>query len=240
MNLKVKKAKKMVLLGRIVELIAAKYLKDEQTIAVGTDKSSIELLKKLAVEAVDRGYTLSIVPSSLQVGAVARELHLEVTSINDKEVDLAIEFAFQADEHLNFVKRETASFIRDKMIGRSAAEFIVIVKKKDFLKRVRGPVAFEIAVYGYKRTLLELEKLGEPVLRKDSKGKPVRTETGHYIVDVAVDEIYSLDDLEHQAKEIPGVIESGLFIDYADRILIHNDKIEVKSRIGPELKLRKH
>ena len=52
-----------------------------------------------------------------------------------------------------------------------------------------------------------------------------------YLADVECDEIYSLEDLEFQAKTIAGVLETGLFMEYADRIILHNDRIEVKSRI---------
>ena len=73
--------------------------------------------------------------------------------------------------------------------------------------------------------------LGEANLRK-KLGKPVRTETNHYIIDVKIDEIYGLDDLEFKAKDVPGVLETGLFIGYADRILLHGKKgLQVKSRM---------
>ena len=49
----------------------------------------------------------------------------------------------------------------------------------------------------------------------------------------------SLDDLEYQTKEIPGVLETGLFIGYADRIvLMDGKKITVKSRIRHPLRQR--
>ena len=77
---------------------------------------------------------------------------------------------------------------------------------------------------------MQLEKLGKATLR-EKKGKPFKTETGHYVIDVKVDEIYSLEDLEFQAKDIPGVLETGLFIGYADRILIHSNKLKMLSRL---------
>ena len=58
-----------------------------------------------------------------------------------------------------------------------------------------------------------------------------KTETGHYVIDVNVDEIYSLEDLEFQAKDIPGVLETGLFIGYADRVLLHNGRLDMLSRL---------
>ena len=40
-----------------------------------------------------------------------------------------------------------------------------------------------------------------------------------------------MEDLEFQAKDIPGVLETGLFIGYADRVLLHNGKLDMLSRL---------
>ena len=62
-----------------------------------------------------------------------------------------------------------------------------------------------------------------------------KTESGNYIIDVLTDSIPSPEEFEYQAKEIPGVLETGLFVGYADRIILYDKgKIEVKSRIGKE------
>ena len=72
--------------------------------------------------------------------------------------------------------------------------------------------------------------LGEPKLRQ-IKGKPVLSETGHYFVDIKCDDIYSIEDLDYQAKRIPGVLETSLFIGYADRVVLHGNNLVVKSRL---------
>jgi hypothetical protein len=45
-----------------------------------------------------------------------------------------------------------------------------------------------------------------------------------------------LDDLDYQVKKIPGVLESSLFMGYADRVILHGSQLVVKSRMNnPEL-----
>ena len=78
--------------------------------------------------------------------------------------------------------------------------------------------------------LIQLQGLGEAELRMES-GKKFKTESGNYLVDININEISSTEDLEFQAKDIPGVIETGLFIGYADRILSFGEKIKAKSRM---------
>ena len=115
------------------------------------------------------------------------------------------------------------------MIAQSAAVLVTVAEEKNFVSRLKGRIPFEITPFGWKRTLSQLEMFGKAKLREEN-GKPLKTETGNYLIDVDCDEIYSIDDLDYQAKNIPGVLETGIFIGYADKIVLHNNKIVVKSR----------
>ena len=71
---------------------------------------------------------------------------------------------------------------------------------------------------------------GNARLREDKDVK-FKSETGQYIVDVDCDHIFSLEDLEYKTKEVPGVLETGLFLGYADKVVLHNgDRVRVLSR----------
>lgn len=210
--------------------LASKYLKKDSIIAVGADELGEMLLKKIALKNEQEGLKIKIIPTASHIAALCSSLHLQIASINEQEVDTAFEFADIIDTNYNFVKRNSYSLVRDKMIAQSAAELIIITRRENFAEKIHGLIPFEVSTFGHHRTLMQLQKLGKASVRM--KGlQPFKTETGHYLIDVECDEIYSLDDLEFQAKTIAGVLETGLFIGYADRIILHNDKIEVKSRI---------
>ncbi len=215
-----------------IEGFVAKYVKDKDVVSMGTSKLGEEFLKKLALALEDEEieiWDIKFVPTSLYLASIASSLKIPIGNLNDEEIDIAIEFVDQIDENFNFVKRHSLSLVRDKMIAQSAAILIAITKKEDYVKKLRGKIPFEVCAFGWKRTMNQLEKLGKAKLRM-GKDKPFRTETGHYLIDVNVDEIYSLEEMEYQAKEVPGVLETGLFIGYADKIILHNKTIEVKSR----------
>ena len=209
---------------------ASKYLKKESIVAIGSDELGEKLLKKIALKSQEQELGLKIVPTSSRIATLCSSLKLEIASINEHEVDTAFEFASIVDKNYNFVKRNSNSLVRDKMIAQSAEELIIIAEEKSFVEKISGVIPFEISTFGWQRTLLQLQKLGKAKLR-EKNSHPFRTETGHYLADVECDEIYSLEDLEFQAKTIAGVLETGLFMEYADRIILHNDRIEVKSRI---------
>jgi len=220
---------------RVVKAIANRYVKTDMIFSVGTGPMNEDFLREIALLAHERGLDLKFVPTSMKLTEIASNLKIKIASINDYEIDLAIEFADLVDKDFNFVSRQTTSLVRDKMVGQSAGEMLVVAEKKNYVHILSGMIPFEVAVFGSRHSLLRLDQFGKAKFRMKENGERYMTETGHYIIDVEVDDAFDLDDLQYKTKEVPGVLESGLFIDYADRVLLHNDKIHLMSRIGPEL-----
>jgi len=217
-----------------IEVLVEKYIKHGYTIGIGSSELGVKFLKKMALRKEIEGLDLKVVPTSAEMTLILKQLNIEATSLEEKEIDVAIEFADLVNRDFDFVKRNSKSFVRDKMIAQSAAELIIVTEKKNFVSRLFGVVPFEISPFWWKRTKLQLENLGAAKERKQGESL-IKTESGNYIIDVLTDSIPSTEEFEYQAKEIPGVIETGLFVGYADRIILYDKgKIEVKSRIGKE------
>lgn len=229
----------MALDERVVRAIVDRYVKDDMILSVGTGPQNEEFLRAIALKAHGKGMNIRFVPTSMKLTEIASNLKLKIATINDYEIDLAIEFADLIDKDFNFISRETTSLVRDKMVGQSAAEMLVIAEKKSYVTQLYGVIPFEVATFGSRHSLVRLDQFGKAKFRVKEDGERYMTETGHYIIDVEFDTAFDLEDIQFQAKEVPGVLESGLFLDYADRVLLHNDKIHLMSRIGPELKAKK-
>ncbi|MFH1895146.1 MAG: ribose 5-phosphate isomerase A [archaeon] len=217
-----------------IEALVEKYVKHGQTIGIGSGELGVKFLKKMALKKEIESLELKIVPTSAEMTLILKQLNLEMGSLDEKEVDVAIEFADLVDHSYNYVKRQSKSFVRDKMIAQSAETLIIVTEKKNFVSRLFGVVPFEVSPFWWKRTKLQLESMGAAKERKTGESL-TKTESGNYIIDVLTDSIPSPEEFEYQAKEIPGVLETGLFVGYADRIILYDKgKIEVKSRIGKE------
>jgi len=214
-----------------IEQLIAKYINDEDVVAIGSSPLGEKFLKKLAI-ALESSHikinSVDFIPTSMRMATIASSLGLKIVDINEREVDVAIDFADQVDKNFNFVKRNTASFVRDKMIAQSAANLIVIALDKSFVEKVKGTIPFEVVTFGWKRTMNQLDSYGK-ASRREKNGVPVKTETGNYVIDVKMDNIWNYDELEYESKNIPGVIETGLFVGYADKVLLHGKKIEMLS-----------
>jgi len=215
-----------------IEDFIVRYIKDGDVVSIGSSELGKKFIKKLALALEEEHIPIdnvSFVPTSMQNAAIASSLGLPIADINDVEVDVAIEFVDQVDDNYNFVKRNSSSFVRDKMIAQSAGILIAITDEKNFVNKLKGTIPFEVATFGWKRTLNQLDTLGDAKRRMIGE-LPFKTETGHYVIDVKIDKIFSYDDLEFETKNIPGVLETGMFVGFADKIITHGKKIQLLSR----------
>jgi ribose 5-phosphate isomerase A len=223
-------SEKMITNDRI-EALLEKYVLNKSIVSFGTGPTNEAFLKKLALYTLQNGLKISVVPTSHTMGILCSQLRIPTVSLDDVEVDLAFDFVDQVDEDFNYISNETTSLIRDKMIAQDAAEMIVIAQEKDFVNKLSGKMCLETSAFAINKTIAQLMNMGDPELRKIN-GKPVMSETGHYFVDLAFDDIFEIEDLDYQAKKIPGVLETSLFIGYADRVILHGDNLIVKSRMN--------
>lgn len=214
-----------------VDAFVTRYLKDGQVLSVGTNQLGELFLKKAGLLCEQNQWNISVIPTSVTQIQTAKQFHLSLTTLNEREVDLAIEFATQADHDYNFIKRYSTSLIRDKMIAQSAGELTIILPEKDHVERLNGVVPFEISSFGWRRTLLLLEQIGK-VNHAQYATEPPKAESGHYIVEAEIDSQLMPEEIDSQARLIPGVLETGIFIGSADRLLLVGDQeIKVKSRM---------
>jgi ribose 5-phosphate isomerase A len=84
---------------------------------------------------------------------------------------------------------------------------------------IRSPLPIEVAPFGHKLTKNALEALGCQARLKGGE-KPFRTDNGNLIYECKFERIEDPEFLEVEIHLIPGVVESGLFIDLATKVVI--------------------
>ncbi len=221
---------------RHIEDFIIRYIKNGDVVSIGTSELGEKFIKKLALALEHSHIPISeveFVPTSIRGATIASSLGLPLTDINEREIDVAIEFVDAVDDNYNFIKRNSTSLVRDKMIAQSAAILVAIADEQNFMERLRGTIPFEVSAFGYKRTLNQLDSFGSAMLR-EGNGNIFKTETGNYIIDVEFDAIFDYEELELQSKNIPGVLETGLFVGFADKIVLHGKQIRLLSRTEPD------
>jgi ribose 5-phosphate isomerase A len=79
--------------------------------------------------------------------------------------------------------------------------------------------------------MYRLEQIGcRPKLRM-REGEPFATDNGNYLLDCLLGSIERPEELHTELKRITGVVETGLFLSMADKVIIGTDTgVEVLDR----------
>jgi len=202
---------------------ALELVRDGMTLGLGTGTTAAWFVRALG-ERVRGGLRVRGVPTSNATRALALSLGIELCTLADvATLDLAVDGADEIDPALRLMKGAGGALFYEKVIASAAARFVVIADGSKEVARLGGvPLPVEVAPFALPLVERRIRSLGgEPVLRM-AGDRPYVTDGGHQLLDVRI-------DLSHPAavatslREIPGVVEHGLFLDMADLALIARD-----------------
>jgi ribose 5-phosphate isomerase A len=206
---------------------AVAQVKSGTVVGLGSGSTAAFAIQYLG-ERLQSGELSNIVgvPTSFQSEVLAKQYGIPLATPNDVDrIHVAIDGADEVDPQKNLIKGGGAAHTREKIVDCLADEFIVVVdgtKLVDLLGTTfLLPVeVLPMALEPVKRAIAALG--GEPQLRMAvKKAGPVVTDQGNLVLDVNFPQgITDPAGLEKALNNIPGVLENGLFVGAADRILI--------------------
>jgi len=176
------------------------------------------------------------IPTSFQASVLAKQYGIPLTTLDEVDrIDIAIDGADEVDPQHNLIKGGGAAHTREKVVDSLAEQFIVVVDSSKLVERLGSTFAVPVEVLpmAIAPVMRAVQKLGgRPELRMGvKKDGPVITDQGNMVLDVQFDQIADPAELEKTLNNIPGVLENGLFVGVADRVLvgeIHNDQPVVR------------
>jgi ribose 5-phosphate isomerase A len=124
------------------------------------------------------------------------------------------------------------ALLREKMVASYSKQEVIMVDDSKLVKQLgtKSPLPIEVTVFGHRRTREALRGLGcEPQLKGGDK--PFITDNGNVIYNCVfqgIEDAYTLEDALHR---VPGVVETGLFLGLATKVVVAGEKgIEVIER----------
>jgi ribose 5-phosphate isomerase A len=187
------------------------------------------MVRCLAERVKAEGLTVTCVATSSRTADLARELGLTVVGLDDvRWLDLTIDGADEFDPNLNLIKGGGAALLQEKIVATASDRMIVIADAaKEVAQLGAFPLPVEVIPFGWQttkalieETLYSLDVLNREIALRLDNGKPLRTDEGHYILDLHLKRIGNPRQLALVLNQIPGVVENGLFIDICDIVVI--------------------
>ncbi|PTI87080.1 ribose 5-phosphate isomerase A [Staphylococcus simulans] len=202
---------------------AVSEIKDGMVVGIGTG-STIELLLPHIAKLLDDGATITGVCTSNKTALLAKELGITIVNVNDVDhIDVAIDGADEFDPQLNLIKGGGGALFREKVIDEMAERFVVIAdetKQVDYLGQAfKLPV--EVDRFNWMLVAKKIEKdTKAKVSRRNVEDITFITDNDNYILDVELPPNTDPYDMHEYLIHLTGVLETGYFLDLADRVIV--------------------
>ena len=202
-------------------IYAADFIQQDMLIGLGTGSTVYYLLKELG-KRKQQGLHFTAVCTSVQTQNILKEEGLDFVSLDDVErLQLAIDGADEVDKNGHLIKGGGGALLQEKIVEAASDKLIIIVdEKKDVETLGAFPLPVEVITFGWKQVQQKIEKrYNIKTALREKEGKVFITDHKHYILDCYFNSIPDPAQLNTELHLIPGVVETGLFIDMATKVI---------------------
>lgn len=200
---------------------AVGFVQDGMKLGLGSGSTMYEVLCLLA-DRIAEGLEIEGVASSLKTEKWAKEMGIPLIELSEvSHLDLAIDGANEIGPGFNLIKGGGGSLLREKLVNEAAREVVIAADESKMVSALGAfPLPVEIVPFGWRHTANRVGSLhASYTLRMDGEEIFV-TDNGNYILDCRFDLITDPAALHHSLKMMLGVVETGLFINGADKIVL--------------------
>ncbi len=200
---------------------ATEFVKSGMVIGLGSGSTVYYAVKKLG-KLVKKGLNIIAVSTSESTSDLAQSAGINLFHLNKVDkIDLTIDGADEVDKNFNGIKGGGGALLFEKIVALSSKRNIWIVDSGKVVDKLgKYPLPVEVIPFGYKRVFNKLQEMNlNPELRM--KGYEYYfTDSGNFILDLHTSGISDIQNLNDEIKLINGVVETGLFINIADIIIV--------------------
>lgn len=202
---------------------AASFIKDGMVVGIGTGTTTYYFIKKL-IEHCKSGLKIQAIASSEQSMAQALHGKIPLIDINSiKSLDIYVDGADEIDPQKRMIKGGGGALVREKIAASMSQEMVVIADESKLVQKLgHRPLPVEIIPFGSTATMYKLQLLGfKGNLRRNRDGSPYLTDNNNFIYDIHLNPNQTNPEMDHQQiVSVPGVVDTGFFLDLAGRVVI--------------------
>jgi ribose 5-phosphate isomerase A len=207
---------------------ALEDVRDGMKLGLGTGSTARHFVDLLG-ERVRAGLKVVGVPTSEVTREQAIQCGIPLTTLDETpQLDLTIDGADEVDPALDLIKGGGGALLREKIVAAASERMTVIADATKWVEALgRFPLPIEVMPFGLSATRVAITRAletagcpGELVLRKGTNGHAFVTDGGHWIIDAKCARIPDVPRLAALLAGIPGVVEHGLFVALASKVIL--------------------
>jgi ribose 5-phosphate isomerase A len=203
---------------------AVTLIKSGMRVGLGTGSTARFATQRLA-ELVRAGELSDIVGAATSQATRAEAMALGLTLMDDalpEDLDLTIDGADEIDPDLNLIKGGGGALLREKIVAQASRRLVVVADESKLSPRLgtRFFVPVEVLPFGWRAQARYLAALGAAVTIRQSRGLPLLTDQGNYVLDCQFGPLADLKGLALALQARAGIVEHGLFLGLATDVIV--------------------
>lgn len=229
---------------------ALEVVENGMNLGVGTGSTVDIFIELLAKMIRNSNLQLTLVATSYRTEERLQREGLQSTDLNELQyLHLTIDGTDEINPEFHLIKGGGGALLREKIVADSSEQMAVIADESKLVKTLgKHVIPVEVDQFGWNSTKFRintiLNKIGETsddIKLRVSNGKPFITDGGNFILDARINCIFNPEELDWQLSQVPGIVETGLFIKQCSMAYIGNydgtvDKL-VKRSFDPDSNL---
>ncbi|MEW5871873.1 MAG: ribose-5-phosphate isomerase RpiA [Chloroflexota bacterium] len=204
---------------------ALEEVRSGMTLGLGTGRTTQHFIDLLGARLQSGDlHDICAVPTSEATAHRAGALGIALTDLaTHPQLDLAVDGADEVDPQLNLIKGLGRALLREKIVEIHARRFVIVVDESKLVPVLgQGALPVEIVPFEARAQVRWLASLGcRAELWLEADGSPVVTDNHNYLVrcwfEAGIPQPHLLAE---QLSKRPGVVEHGLFLDMASRVIV--------------------
>ncbi len=199
-------------------------VKENMILGIGSGSTVVYAIQRIGELNKDNNLNLKCIPTSFQAYQLIIESGLTLVSLDQyPEIDLDIDGADEVDKDLNLIKGGGGCLVQEKIIASVSKRVVIVAdfrKDSQYLgENWKNGIPIEVIPLARIPLVKKFESLGgKPILRMaKAKSGPLLTDNGNFIIDVDFGIIKNPAEIHSKIISLPGVVDTGLFINRASR-----------------------
>ncbi|PZP49311.1 MAG: ribose 5-phosphate isomerase A [Pseudopedobacter saltans] len=209
---------------------AVEYVKSGMKVGLGTGSTAYFTIQEIGRRYKNEGLDIQAIATSIESENLAKEWGVPLVSFADIDhLDVTIDGADEADHQLNLIKGGGGALLREKIVASATKFYVIVADERKYVEQLgKFGLPVEIIPFAWEETFRQVSALGCTPKRREKDGEIFITDNHNFIFDCDFGFIQDAYKVNDQLHNIPGVVETGLFLDKTDVFIIGKNSGELE------------